>query len=231
MTRQRRTPEEARTAILAAAEEIVRRKGVGHLTIDAVAAQAGLSKGGTLHHFPSKDALIAGMVENKAADLRATIARHEETMGANTRARLLGMMHHARHQCLHDRELPRAVLVAAAEKPELLTSLKQVINGVMAESDTGDPTEADLRLAVIFATHGLVMSKMLNFDNLPEERTARVFDYLESLVALTPTSEAELASTPAATTTAPAMTASTTTAGTTTAPATTARSKTGAGRG
>jgi AcrR family transcriptional regulator len=185
-TRQRRTPEEARGAILAAAEEIVRREGVGRLTIDAVAAQAGLSKGGTLHHFPSKDALIAGMVEHKAADLRETIAQHEKTMGANTRARLLGMLHHARYQCLHDRELPRAVLVAAAEKPDLLASLKLVLGAVMAEADEGE--EADLRLAVMFATHGLVMSKMLNFDNLPEERTARLFDYLESLVALTPTS-------------------------------------------
>lgn len=181
MTRQRRTQEEARGAILAAAEEIVRRQGVARLTIDAVAAQAGMSKGGTLHHFPSKDALISGMVENKAASLRAAIADHEERYGATPHARMLGTLHHARHQCLHDRDLPRAILVAAAERPELMNSLKAVINDVMHAADEGP--DADLAIAVMFATHGLVMSKMLNFDDLSEERTARVFDYLESLVA------------------------------------------------
>jgi hypothetical protein len=133
------------------------------------------------------------MVEHKAADLRATIVRHEETMGANTRARMLGALHHARHQCLHDRELPRAILVAAAEKPELMASLKAVLGEVMAAADEGE--EADMRLAVMFATHGLLMSKMLNFDNLSDARTARLFDYLESLVALTPTSTSTKATT------------------------------------
>jgi AcrR family transcriptional regulator len=181
MTRQRRTPEEARGAILAAAEEIVRRQGVARLTIDAVAAQAGLSKGGTLHHFPSKDALIAGMVEQKAASLRAAIADHEARYGATPHARMLGALHHARNQCLHDRELPRAILVAAAEKPELMNPLKAVINDVIHSADHGE--DADLSLTVMFATHGLLMSKMLNFDDLSEDRTARLFDFLETLVA------------------------------------------------
>lgn len=53
---------DARKAILHAATTIVGRDGVAHLTIDAVAREAGLSKGGVLYHFPSKDALIVGMV-------------------------------------------------------------------------------------------------------------------------------------------------------------------------
>ncbi len=39
------------------------RDGVAHLTLDAAAAEAGLSKGGVLYHFPSRDSLVAGMVD------------------------------------------------------------------------------------------------------------------------------------------------------------------------
>ena len=41
---------------------MVLRDGVARLTLDAAAAEAGLSKGGVLYHFPTRDALVAGMV-------------------------------------------------------------------------------------------------------------------------------------------------------------------------
>lgn len=47
-----------RSALLDAAERVVLRDGAGQLTMDAVASEAGVSKGGVLYAFPSKDALI-----------------------------------------------------------------------------------------------------------------------------------------------------------------------------
>lgn len=51
--------------ILDAAEIVVLRRGMGRLTLAAVAEEARMSKAGLLHHFPSMDALI-----------RAVVARH-----------------------------------------------------------------------------------------------------------------------------------------------------------
>jgi len=48
--------------MLDAAEEVVLRDGIGCLTLDAVAREAKLSKGGLLHHYHSKDALIDALV-------------------------------------------------------------------------------------------------------------------------------------------------------------------------
>lgn len=48
--------------ILDAAERVAQRDGVGRVTLDAVASEAGLSKSGLIHHYPSKDALIGAMV-------------------------------------------------------------------------------------------------------------------------------------------------------------------------
>src|SRR3712207_9422759 len=43
---------------LEAAERVVARDGVARLSLDAVAGNADVSKGGLLYHFPNKDALI-----------------------------------------------------------------------------------------------------------------------------------------------------------------------------
>lgn len=49
--------------IIDAAMTIVRDQGVARLTLDAAAKEAGISKGGVLYHFKSKDDLIRGMVQ------------------------------------------------------------------------------------------------------------------------------------------------------------------------
>lgn len=53
--------------LLDAAERIVRRDGSAKLTLDAVAAEAGVSKGGLLYHFATKEALVSAMVERMLA--------------------------------------------------------------------------------------------------------------------------------------------------------------------
>ena len=56
--------------MLDAAEVVVVRQGIANLTLEAVAAEAGLSKGGLLHHFPNKDRLIEAMVVRAAENQR-----------------------------------------------------------------------------------------------------------------------------------------------------------------
>lgn len=51
-----------RDRILDALEQLLLESGPLHTTLDAVAAAAGVSKGGLLYHFPSKDAMLAAMV-------------------------------------------------------------------------------------------------------------------------------------------------------------------------
>jgi AcrR family transcriptional regulator len=51
-----------RDAVLKAAVDLVESEGAGMLTLDAVASRAGVSKGGLLHHFKSKEALLTAMM-------------------------------------------------------------------------------------------------------------------------------------------------------------------------
>ncbi|MBB3038812.1 TetR/AcrR family transcriptional regulator [Hoyosella altamirensis] len=48
--------------ILDALERILLRTGSAQVTLEAVANEASVSKGGLLYHFPSKDALLIGLV-------------------------------------------------------------------------------------------------------------------------------------------------------------------------
>ncbi len=57
----------AKERILDAYEEILIEQGPGGVTLEAVAALAGVSKGGLLYHFGSKDALVDGLMKRLAA--------------------------------------------------------------------------------------------------------------------------------------------------------------------
>jgi AcrR family transcriptional regulator len=59
---------DARTRILDAAQALVGAGGVAGLTLKAAARGAGVSKGGLLHHFASKEALPAGMMARLAEE-------------------------------------------------------------------------------------------------------------------------------------------------------------------
>ena len=52
---------------------MIRRDGAQALTLDAVAAEAGVSKGGVLYHFASKRALIDGLIERWLDDFEARL--------------------------------------------------------------------------------------------------------------------------------------------------------------
>ena len=71
------TARSARDRVLDAAKAILVEQGAAHLTLDAVAARAGVSKGGLLYHFPSKAALVDGLAERLRAFTEANLAKAE----------------------------------------------------------------------------------------------------------------------------------------------------------
>lgn len=62
--RERRTAE-TRKIILDAAARLFASRGYGQTSVDAVIAEAGLSKGAFYHHFASKEALLAALLDDR----------------------------------------------------------------------------------------------------------------------------------------------------------------------
>jgi AcrR family transcriptional regulator len=66
-------PALTRNKLLDAAAVVVKRDGAQALTLDAVAAQAEVSKGGLLYHFKSKRELVQAMIERWLAEFQSEI--------------------------------------------------------------------------------------------------------------------------------------------------------------
>lgn len=58
-----KTPTTKREDILLAAARIINDHSVAKFTLEAVAGEAGVSKGGLLYHFPNKEALVKGLLD------------------------------------------------------------------------------------------------------------------------------------------------------------------------
>lgn len=138
-----------RERILEAAYAVAERSGVAALTLDAVAAEAEVSKGGLLYHFPSKEALLSGMVDGlcrTCRDLAAAAAQADpEPLGRSARAYLAAsagdLWHSSRWM---------ALMGALVLNPGLLDAWRaDVLAGRAADEEEGvDPAAAAIvRLA------------------------------------------------------------------------------------
>ena len=66
---------DTRERILAAVRDLLAGGGPSAVTLEAVAARAGVSKGGLLYHFPSKAALYVGLLEQVRDTVTAEMGR------------------------------------------------------------------------------------------------------------------------------------------------------------
>jgi len=95
--------------------------GARHLTLDAVAREAGVSKGGLLYHFPSKEALLSAMVESFCGRLTEA-APVDRSNSSKSPALLRDLIHHQllTHSEKGDLRTAHGMIAAVAERPSLL---------------------------------------------------------------------------------------------------------------
>lgn len=174
-----------RRSVIAAAAELVAADGAGRLTLAAVAQRVGLSKGGILHHFATKDSLIAAMIDDVVTNFEIDLQRHlqgENGPGSFARAFL--------RACLDpDGALTRTlrvsagVLAAVAIDNRLLSPLRRSYGVWCArlENDGIDPAIAEL---VRSAADGLWLGNVLELGTASTALRRRVFAKLIELTHL-----------------------------------------------
>jgi AcrR family transcriptional regulator len=169
---------QARDRLLDAAEAVIVRDGVANLTLDAVAREAGASKGGLLYHFPSKAALTTAIVERLArrceANQALALQAEPAAPGAFTRAYL-----HARLESVEpdDAPLHTALLAAAGEDPRYLEPFRQRAAAWQRrlEADGIDPVTANI---VRLAAHGLALGELFKMPVAEGEMRRKVIERL-----------------------------------------------------
>lgn len=70
--------KDTRSQIIACAKRLVREQGINRFTLADVAVAAGVSKGGLLYHFASKEALVRSMLEDTFTTFSQRMREHTE---------------------------------------------------------------------------------------------------------------------------------------------------------
>jgi AcrR family transcriptional regulator len=154
-----RDPERTKESILCAAQRVVVEKGVSAMTLEEVAAAAAISKGGLLHHFSSKQDLIAGITQHMLLEFEREVEDYRlkdpAEPGAYTRALL-------RANLTFDPESANACLAFMTETRAYPASMELVRQHAeewqrRIENDGLDPVVASI---VRYAGEGLMFTDM-----------------------------------------------------------------------
>jgi AcrR family transcriptional regulator len=172
----------SREKILAAAAELVSEIGSGRLTLDAVAVKAGLSKGGLLYNFPTKDALLQAMVQRLVDEVAAEreALRAQAEPGRNLEARLCTAALLKLRQG-KTKEVANGLLAASAENPRLLDPVREVIKATL-ESLKATSDDLDATLLGWLAIEGLNSLEMHDLSPFSAEEHQRVVQAVNSLL-------------------------------------------------
>lgn len=156
-----------RGALLDAAERVVFRDGAGQLTMEAVAAEAGVSKGGVLYAFTNKDGLIDAMFNRVFAEMdaiaAAKLAEMQDTSENRIRAHTIASRDAG--QSLNERSV--ALVANFMRSPQYRKGALEYYDGLMARLDLSTPQGRMARLAVL-ASEGALLLRGMDFYPISE---------------------------------------------------------------
>jgi AcrR family transcriptional regulator len=165
----------ARDRILEAAERVVTDVGPAHLTLELVAQAAGMSKGGLLYHFPSKESLLVALAKRYVDGIERSIETAKAAlpgdMGAarDLKACVLGVL----GTDASSKAMGAVLLAAAANDLVLLEIVRERIALHTRELASGEVNFA--RAAVVtLAIDGLKTRESLRISPFTEEQRAQV---------------------------------------------------------
>jgi AcrR family transcriptional regulator len=170
--------ERSRKAALAAALTIIARDGPGRLTLDAIAQESGLSKGGLMHQFRTKEAVLKALLEQQFAHFNDFTRDFRSKLGAaSAQPELATQIATSREIIAQQYSVAQAMLAALASDPNLLVEARDLdaarVKAIKKEA--ADPELAVLRWA---AARGLALLAMLRLCPIPEAEVQRLFERL-----------------------------------------------------
>jgi AcrR family transcriptional regulator len=135
------------------------------MTLEAVAAKAGVSKGGLLYHFPFKDALLEAMLERFRKNMEETREKKSKELKKGPRREIKAFILSSADRDPRKDQIGSALLAAVAHDPRLLQSARDE-----ARKRLDDLTKSAIgfkRTSIIFfAVYGIVLSEILSLSPL-----------------------------------------------------------------
>jgi AcrR family transcriptional regulator len=178
----RKRARNAREAILDAAQHVAARDGAAHLTLDAVAREIGMTKGGVLYNFPTKANLLQGMLERMVETFGRIVEERVAASGPEVRNPTLRATLEAYDYLERlDSNLFSAILAVAVNDPDLVEPVRALKHRLQAQvmAEAADP---DLAMVVMVAIDGLHFERMMRLPPADPQQRAQIATRLRSLV-------------------------------------------------
>lgn len=174
-----------RERILDAAIRVVERTGVTGVTFDAVAAEAGVTRGGLLYHFRSREALLEAINLHLARQWEAGLERHagKRADQATPDERMAAFIHNSTTMASRAELL---FLLEFARDPALVVPWDEIgRRWVAPPPDDLDDEAALSRFIVRLAADGLWAYEYLAGQPMAESLRQRVAERLTGALAAT----------------------------------------------
>jgi AcrR family transcriptional regulator len=122
---------ERREQILDRASDLATEAGLGQLTMKRIASRVGFSEAAIYRHFPTKQALLLGLMDRLEAQLLQPIRAIAEKAELRPTARLQQIVQHHLSLVLERHGLPIQLLAdaSAAGDPVLLSRMRGIMRG------------------------------------------------------------------------------------------------------
>lgn len=173
-----RRSNNSRETILDAAQKVAVEKGAGKVSLDSVAKEAGLTKGGVLYNFPSKEALISGMLNRLMGTYTPRVAEHAASLADQANPTLQSVFHILREREELDHNIPMAILAAAAHNQKLLHPLRE--EALIRHKKICDEAESADEATLLWAAgEGLVLMDMLGLLPFDSDKKTQLLEVLE----------------------------------------------------
>ncbi len=172
-----RARTDTRERILAAAGAIAHDVGLAHLSLEAVAARAGVSKGGLLYHFPTKQALLVASIESQIALAEKAIEDAKRRSGATGAVGALVAAFREMARC--EPQAAAGVIAAVAENPALLDPVRAHNRRIVEPLKTLKGRER--ALIAFYALEGMRALDVFQTDPLEPDERERVLKAITEL--------------------------------------------------
>lgn len=168
--------------ILNVANKVIAEKGLNCFTLEEVAKEAGISKGGLLYHYPSKDQLIEGLIQNYLVGFENKVTeRAKDQLEESSYGWLISFIQEQFSlTSSKDSNIISGLLAAAVLNKELLDPfMKKRKDWIEKIKRSNDPI---IGLIVSFVCDGIVFSNLLGVEVISEDVKEKVLERLVSLI-------------------------------------------------
>ncbi|MBB4236631.1 TetR/AcrR family transcriptional regulator [Rhizobium esperanzae] len=177
-----RKKEIDRDRILDAAEAVILASGGRNLTLDAVAERAGISKGGLVYSFATKDELIQATLEREGERFQEAVRQRLGNGPTGPVELVLAHIEEALNEDDTSTQKAAFLIAALVHAPEKLKSLRRFYSELLDTLRSESGEMAEVRQAIL-AVEGIFLLRALGLAQVSQEELKSVLLHARDSVA------------------------------------------------